>query len=136
MTDYTNAKDVKTESVTGISITTFQTQGRKPIVKWEYPEFQCLCPVSERHDQGNVIIEYLPNKKILESKSVREYLSAWRNRKTWQEYATDEIADTLYKACKAKWLVVEVEWASRGGIYSTTTSKRGDFTELNSSDRS
>jgi 7-cyano-7-deazaguanine reductase len=124
MTDYSKAEKVKTEKVE-CKLTTFPARNHQPIIEWGYPEFQCLCPVSERHDQGVVKIRYKPKKKILESKSVRDYLSSWRNKKTWQEYVTDEIASTLYKSCAPEWLIVEIEWSPRGGIYAKTVSEKG-----------
>jgi 7-cyano-7-deazaguanine reductase len=96
------------------------------LIEWEYPEFQSLCPVSERHDQGVITIQYKPKEKILESKSVRDYLMMWRNKKNWQEYITEEIANLLYTACEPDWLIVTINWSSRGGIIAKTTSKRGD----------
>ncbi len=127
MTDYSKASEVRTEKVEGHEIIAFPTNGHQPEIEWEYPEFQCLCPVSSRHDQGIVLIRYSPNKKILESKSVREYLSLWRNKHIWQEYVTEEIAETLYRACAPKWLILEIEWAPRGGIAARTISKKGDI---------
>jgi len=63
---------------------------------------------------------------MLESKSLRDYLASWRNLKNWQEYITEEIAEILYRTCDPVWLTVEIEWASRGGIFVRTVSKRGD----------
>jgi 7-cyano-7-deazaguanine reductase len=100
--------------------------GHTPEVELEYPEFQSLCPVSGRHDAGIVHIRYRPGEKILESKSLRDYLASWRNLKSWQEYITDEIAERLYLACEPVWLTVEIEWAPRGGIFARTVSRRGD----------
>ena len=127
MTDYTKASLIKTDTVKIKNLTTFPAKGHQPVIEWEYPEFQCLCPISERHDQGVIRISYLPDKKILESKSVRDYLSLWRNKKVWQEYVTEEIADIFYQSCAPKWLMVEIDWAYRGGIAAKTTSKRGDL---------
>lgn len=127
MTDYSKASDAKTETVKVKNLITFPARGHRPVIEWEYPEFQCKCPVSDRHDQGKVTIKYLPDKKILESKSVREYLSKWRNKKIWQEYVTEEIADTLYNSCAPVWLLLEIEWAPRGGISAKTSTKRGDI---------
>lgn len=124
MTDYSKAGIVKTEKIE-FKLTTFPARNHRPVIEWEYPEFQCLCPVSERHDQGVVRIRYKPKKKILESKSVRDYLSKWRNKKTWQEYATDEIASTLYESCEPEWLMVEIEWSPRGGIFAKTIAEKG-----------
>jgi 7-cyano-7-deazaguanine reductase len=127
MTDYSKAKDAKIELSNKVKIITFPAGGHQPTIEWEYPEFQCLCPVSKRHDQGTVRLKYQPDEKILESKSIREYLSSWRNLKIWQEYVTEEIADCLNKSCKPKWIIVEIEWANRGGIKAKTISSRGNI---------
>ncbi len=126
MTEYSKAADVKVEVPEGITLITFPARKHIPLVEWEYPEFQSLCPVSERHDQGIVTIRYKPKEKILESKSVRDYLMMWRNKKNWQEYITEEIADCLYNACEPDWLTVTITWSARGGIVAKTTSNRGN----------
>ena len=82
MTDYSKASEAKVEIPEGVKLTTFPAREHAPVVEWEYPEFQSLCPVSDRHDQGVVTIRYKPREKILESKSVRDYLTMWRNKKT------------------------------------------------------
>jgi 7-cyano-7-deazaguanine reductase len=125
MTDYSNASETKVECPEGVTLITFPAREHVPLVEWEYPEFQSLCPVSERHDQGIITIRYKPIKKILESKSVRDYLMMWRNKKNWQEYVTEEIASLLFKTCEPAWLTVEIKWAPRGGIAAKTISKRG-----------
>ncbi len=125
MTDYSKAALVKTETPKDFKLTTFPTRGHQPVIEWEYPEFQSLCPVSERHDQGIVRLKYQPHKKILESKSVRDYFMQWRNKITWQEYVTAEIADKLYQSCRPKWLILEIEWSPRGGISARTIARRG-----------
>ena len=92
----------------------------------EYPEFQSLCPVSGRHDAGVVHIRYSPREKLLESKSLRDYLASWRNLKNWQEYICEEMAERLFQACDPVRLTVEIDWAPRGGIFARTVSSRGD----------
>lgn len=77
-----------------------------------------------------VRIKYKSNKKILESKSVRDYLAQWRNKRNWQEYATEEIANTLYKACEPEWFNLEIKWSPRSGISAKTSSKRGAVSKI------
>lgn len=125
MTDYSDAASAKTEVPQHYAFDTIPSKGHKPIVEWVYPEFQSLCPVSKRHDQGSLRLRYHPNEKLLESKSMREYLSSWRNLQNWQEYITEEIADALFAALDPVWLEIEIEWTPRGGIFATTTSQRG-----------
>jgi 7-cyano-7-deazaguanine reductase len=126
MTDYSQASEVVTETVEIPMIITFPTRGHNPVVEWEYFEFQCLCPVSQRHDQGVVKLRYAPKDRILESKSVRDYFMQWRNKRTWQEYVTHELAEVLFKAAEPKWLTVEIQWSPRGGIAAKTTAEFGD----------
>jgi 7-cyano-7-deazaguanine reductase len=126
MTDYSKASEAKVEIPEEVEIITFPAREHTPLIEWEYPEVQSLCPVSERHDQGVVTIRYKPREKILEGKSVRDYLMRWRNKRSWQEYITEEIADLLYKACEPEWLTVTISWNARGGISARTSSERGD----------
>ncbi|RLB27662.1 MAG: NADPH-dependent 7-cyano-7-deazaguanine reductase QueF [Deltaproteobacteria bacterium] len=126
MTDYSEASEAKVEIPEEVSLITFPARGHKPLIEWVYPEFQSLCPVSERHDQGVVTIRYKPKERILEAKSVRDYLMRWRNKRNWQEYITEEIAELLYKTCQPEWLTVTITWSSRGGIVAHTTSQKGN----------
>ncbi|MFP4521521.1 MAG: NADPH-dependent 7-cyano-7-deazaguanine reductase [Fibrobacterota bacterium] len=126
-TDYRNmASEAKTEKADRAELSAFPSRGNNVTVRWDFPEFQSICPVSGRHDQGVVTIEYKVKEKILESKSVRDYLTSWRTKTCWQEYVTNEIADALFECCKPEWLNVEIEWTPRGGIYAVTTAERPD----------
>jgi 7-cyano-7-deazaguanine reductase len=126
MTDYSKASSAPVEKVEQYEFDTIPSRGNGLEIEWVYPEFQSLCPLSERHDQGTLTVRYRPGAKLLESKSVRDYLRLWRNMRIWQEYVTDEIASALQGALDAEWLVVEIEWTARGGIFARTTAKRGD----------
>ncbi len=130
MTDYSDAASAKTEIPEDYTFDTIPAREHRPIIDWVYPEFQSLCPVSNRHDQGTVKIRYQPQDTILESKSVREYLMLWRNKQNWQEYIAEEIANALFEAVEPLWLVVEIEWAPRGGIFAKTVSQRGDISKI------
>jgi 7-cyano-7-deazaguanine reductase len=125
MADYSKASDATVEIPDGVTVTTFPAREHAPLIELEYPEFQSLCPISERHDQGVVTIRYKPREKILEGKSLRDYLTMWRNKRNWQEYITAEIADLLYKSCEPEWLTVIISWSARGGILAKTTAERG-----------
>ncbi len=127
ITDYSKATDAVTEVPENVHLNTIESREHTPEIELEYPEFQSLCPVSERHDAGIVTVRYKPDALILETKSVRDYLAAWRDLKNWQEYITEEIAEKLFDACEPVWLTVEIDWAPRGGIFARTLSERGDI---------
>ncbi|MBN1755922.1 NADPH-dependent 7-cyano-7-deazaguanine reductase [bacterium] len=124
MTDYNAAQEAQIEVPEGVKLQTIPSAGKNPVIELSYPEFQSLCPVSNRHDQGKVTIRYKPSESILEQKSIRDYLASWRELHSWQEYITEEIATAIQAACKPEWLIVEITWAARGGIYVKTLAKR------------
>ena len=130
MTDYSNAPSAKTETPDNFKFDFIPARNHQPVIEWEYPEFQSICPVSGRHDHGKLKLRYKPKEKILESKSMREYLSLWRNKQNWQEYITEEIADAIQIAVEPLALIVEIEWSPRGGIFARTISKRGKESEI------
>jgi len=55
VTDYSRASEAKVETPEGVSVITFPARGHNPLIEWEYPEFQSLCPVSEREDPGGQV---------------------------------------------------------------------------------
>ena len=126
MTDYSNASAAELQKPENYKFDFIQVRKHNLFIEWVYPEFQSICPVSGRHDQGTLTLKYEPREKLLESKSMREYLSAWRNLHNWQEQVTEEIADALFKALDPVALEVEIEWTSRGGIFARTISKKGE----------
>jgi len=129
MTDYSNAASAKNQVPQNYKFDTIPSKYKHLVVVWEYPEFQSLCPVSERHDQGTVLIKYKPGKSLLESKSMRDYLSLWRTMQNWQEFITEEIAEAVNNAIEPEWLLVEIRWAPRGGIFARTIASRGNVPE-------
>ncbi len=125
MTDYSDAAGAKLEKPEDFKFDFIPVKQHDLLIEWVYPEFQSICPISDRHDQGTLTLRYKPKDKLLESKSMREYLRLWRNLHIWQEHVTEEIADRLYNAIKPAGLIVEIEWTPRGGIYARTISKKG-----------
>jgi 7-cyano-7-deazaguanine reductase len=130
MTDYSKAGSVKTEKPDNYKFDFLPVSEHSLIVEWTYPEFQSICPISDRHDQGSLKLIYKPKKKLLESKSAREYLRLWRNLHIWQELVTEEIADILYRELSPIGLIIEIDWTPRGGIYARTISRKGDYKKV------
>ncbi|MBN2401401.1 MAG: preQ(1) synthase [Spirochaetes bacterium] len=125
MTDYSNASAAELQKPENFKFDFIPVKKHNLMIEWAYPEFQSICPVSGRHDQGTLTLRYRPREKLLESKSMREYLSMWRNLHNWQEQITEEIADAVYKVLEPAALEVKIEWAPRGGIFARTISKKG-----------
>lgn len=127
MTDYSDAASAELERPENYKFDFIPVKENNLTIEWVYPEFQSICPISKRHDQGTLTLTYIPGDRLLESKSMREYLTLWRNMRNWQENITEEIAASVFKALEPKGLKVEIEWTPRGGIYAKTVSRKGDF---------
>ncbi|GBR75337.1 NADPH-dependent 7-cyano-7-deazaguanine reductase QueF [Candidatus Termititenax persephonae] len=83
------------------------------------PEFSAVCPFSGLPDIATVTIEYTPNQKIIELKSLKYYLLSYRQVGIYQEHATQKIFADLQKVLRAKQLKVTTSYNTRGGIDTT-----------------
>ena len=86
------------------------------LIRFTCPEFTSLCPVTGQPDFAHMIIDYTPDRAIIESKSLKLFLTSYRNHKAFQEMCTVGIGKRLYSAINAKWLRISGYWFPRGGI--------------------
>jgi 7-cyano-7-deazaguanine reductase len=89
---------------------------RDYVITIKCPEFTSVCPKTGQPDFGTVVIEYTPDKKCIELKSLKYYLQSFRNKGIFYEALTNEIMDDLTAACKPRWMSVISEFTPRGGI--------------------
>jgi len=86
------------------------------LVRFTAPEFTCLCPVTGQPDFAHFVIDYLPNKWLVESKSLKLYLHSYRNHGGFHEGTTLDIAKDLIQAIAPKWIRIGGYWYPRGGM--------------------
>mgnify|MGYP001501483675 FL=1 len=86
------------------------------IIRLSTPEFTSICPLTSQPDFGNIIIDYMPKKLIVESKSFKLYLFSFRNHGAFHEDCTLMIAKKIIKSIAPKWLRIGGFWNPRGGI--------------------
>ena len=99
----------------------------KPIaIRLDCAEFTSLCPVTKQPDFGTLTIEYVPDKQLVETKSLKLYLWRFRNEPSFNETLIDRIANDLYQQMRPRWLRVTGTFNPRGGIRITATAERGD----------
>ncbi len=94
-------------------------------VRLECSEFTSLCPITGQPDFGTLLIEYVPDKHIAETKSVKLYLWKYRDRPGFNEQLVDAIADDWHRQLKPRWLRVSGKFHPRGGIAVTAIAERG-----------
>ncbi|HLA51241.1 MAG TPA: preQ(1) synthase [Thermodesulfobacteriota bacterium] len=81
-----------------------------------YPEFTCLCPRSGYPDFATIKVSYIPDKKVVELKSLKLYLNSFRNKYISHEAVTNEIFDALKKNLKPRHLEVVGDFNVRGNV--------------------
>lgn len=79
-------------------------------------EFTCVCPKTGQPDFASITIQYIPDRKIVESKSLKLYLWSFRNEGVFHEHVTNIILEDLVAALHPRWCRVSAEFAVRGGI--------------------
>jgi 7-cyano-7-deazaguanine reductase len=90
--------------------------GRAYVVRFTCPEFTSLCPITGQPDFAHLVVDYVPDKRCVESKSLKLFLNSFRNEGAFHEDCTITIADRLIAAMKPKWLRITGAWYPRGGI--------------------
>jgi 7-cyano-7-deazaguanine reductase len=85
-------------------------------IRFTCPEFTSICPITGQPDFANIVIDYVPGKLILESKSLKLYLVSFRNHGAFHEDCTVQIAKDIISQVKPKWLRISGFWYPRGGI--------------------
>jgi len=95
-------------------------------VRFTCPEFTSLCPVTGQPDFAHLVIDYVPEAKILESKSLKLYLGAFRNHGAFHEDCTLSIARRIVSALTPMWLRISGYWYPRGGIPIDIFYQTGD----------
>jgi len=98
---------------------TFEYNGNPQRIKYETEEFSAVCPFSGLPDIAKVEIEYIPDKKIVELKSLKYYFTSFRNVGIYQEAVTDRIFTDLNNLLEAEFLSVKTVYNIRGGILAT-----------------
>ena len=94
----------------------------------EVPEFTCLCPLTGQPDFATFTIDYIPDKRNVELKSLKLYMWSFRDEGAFHEAVTNRILDDLAGATKPRFMRITAKWYVRGGIFTTVVAehrKRG-----------
>ena len=87
-------------------------------VRFECPEFTCLCPRTGQPDFATLRIVYIPDKLCVELKSLKLYLWSYRNEGAFHEAVTNKVLDDLVSATHPKRMEIEGDFYVRGGIHT------------------
>ena len=88
-------------------------------IRFASADFTSLCPVTGQADFAHITIDYVPDVLCIETKSLKFYLSSFRNTRSFNEEIANRILEDLVAACSPRKIFVRGEFASRGGISVT-----------------
>ena len=100
-----------------------QYADRDYVVKVSIPEFSCVCPRTGMPDYAVIDIHYIPDKYIVELKSLKLYMVGFRSLGIFHEHVTNKIMDDFKKACNPHEVEVTGDFNPRGGIKTTVKAK-------------
>ena len=91
---------------------------RDYLVHMEIPEFTCLCPMTGQPDFANLYLDFIPDKKNIELKSLKLYIWSYRDQGAFHEAVTNRIVDDLVKVMQPRFLRLTAKFYVRGGIFT------------------
>ena len=94
-------------------------------VRMTAPEFTCLCPRTGQPDFATIEIDYVPGPRLVELKSLKQYLWSWRDEGIFHEAVTNRILDDLVRALDPRWMRVTGHFKVRGGVTTTVSAQHG-----------
>jgi 7-cyano-7-deazaguanine reductase len=92
--------------------------GREYEIRFECPEFTCLCPKTGQPDFATIRIRYVPAERCVELKSLKLYLWSFRDEGAFHEAVTNRILDDLVALLAPRRMTVEADFFVRGGIHT------------------
>ena len=104
----------------------YEYPAREALVEIETDEWSCVCPFSGLPDFGTLAIRYLPSDVCIELKSLKYYLTSFRNVGIYQEHAANRVLEDLVACSTPRWMEVELDYRLRGGLHTTVTVVHGE----------
>ena len=94
----------------------YEFPGREVRINFEIPEFTAICPFSDFPDFAVIRLEYIPNERCIELKSLKLYINAFRDIKIFHEHVINVILEDFVKACDPLSVEIEGDFHIRGNI--------------------
>ena len=101
----------------------YEFVGREIKIKFEMPEFTCVCPFSDFPDFATIRLEYVPRERCVELKSLKLYINSFREVKIFHEHVVNIILEDFVRACDPLSLEIEGDFNVRGNIKTTVRAR-------------
>ena len=101
--------------------------GRAYTIRIRVPEFTCLCPKTGQPDFATLFIDYVPDARCVELKSLKLYVWSFRDEGAFHEAVTNRMLDDLVQATAPRYMKLTAEFGVRGGIYTKVIAEHRDL---------
>src|SRR5256886_5652891 len=102
-----------------LDIFAYEFAGKDIKINFEIPEFTCICPFSDFPDFATIRLEYVPNERCVELKSLKLYINSFRDVKVFHEHVINLILEDFVNACDPLSVEIEGDFNVRGNIKTT-----------------
>ena len=92
-------------------------------IHMEIPEFTCLCPRTGQPDFATLTLDYVPDRRCVELKSLKLYIWSYRNEGAFHEAVANRILDDLVRATRPRYMRLAAKFNVRGGIHTTVSAE-------------
>jgi 7-cyano-7-deazaguanine reductase len=93
------------------------------VIHMQIPEFTCLCPKTGQPDFATLYLDYIPNKRCVELKSLKLYIWSFRDQGKFHEAVTNEILDHIVAATSPRYARLTAKFWVRGGVFTTIVAE-------------
>ena len=98
-------------------------QSRDFHIHMQIPEFTCLCPKTGQPDFATLFLDYIPDKRCVELKSLKLYIWSFRDEGCFHEAVTNSILDDLVEATKPRYMKLTAKFFVRGGVFTNVIAE-------------
>ncbi len=116
-----DVQDVSTINVKVLETFPYEYPGKDITINIDTDEFTAVCPWSGLPDFATIKIDYIPQKVLIELRSLKYYLLSYRNVGIYQEHVVNRILEDLVRSARPKWMRVIADYKIRGGVHTVAT---------------
>jgi 7-cyano-7-deazaguanine reductase len=116
-----DVQDVSAVDVKALETFPYEYPGKDVVINIDTDEFTAVCPWSGLPDFATIRIDYIPNKVIIELRSLKYYLLSYRNVGIYQEHLVNRLLEDLVQSARPKWMKVSADYKVRGGIHTVAS---------------
>ncbi len=110
-----DAQDISTVDVKALETFPYEYPGKDIVINIDTDEFTAVCPWSGLPDFATIRIDYIPDKLIIELRSLKYYLLSYRNVGIYQEHLVNRLLEDLVACARPKWMKISADYKVRGG---------------------